>query len=61
MKNLILMVVVCLLAVTPYLYNGYKLAGCDFTSNYKCEVIHAIGVIIPPAALVTVWFDDDRK
>lgn len=50
-----------LLVASPYIYNGYKLAGCDFESSYKCEVIHGIGVVIPPAAFVTAWFDDDRK
>jgi hypothetical protein len=59
MKVLIL-VIFAVLACTPYLWNGYKLAGCDFESDYKCEVIHTIGAVIPPAAFITVWFDDDR-
>jgi len=37
--------------------NLYKLIKCDFEAPYKGEIIHAIG-IIPPASLVTVWFDD---
>lgn len=53
-------VILVVIACTPYLYNGYKLAGCDFEPNYKCEGIHVIGVVIPPAAFITVWFDDDR-
>jgi len=59
--NGITLVIVALLAFTPYVCNGYKLAGCDFEPSYKCEVIHGLGVIVPPAAFVTVWFDDDRK
>ena len=39
--------------------NAVKLASCDFDENgsWRGEIIHAIG-IIPPAALVTVWFND---
>ena len=47
--------------VTPWIWNAAKLASCDFKSDYKCEVVHIIGVVIPPAAYVTVWFDDDGK
>lgn len=60
MKALSLLVLAALVC-TPYVWNVYKLAGCDFESNYKCEVIHLIGAVIPPTAYVTVWFDDDRK
>ena len=49
------------LMCTPYVWNAYKLSNCDFESNYKCEAIHGIGVVIPPTALVTVWFADDSK
>ena len=41
-----------------YAFNGVKFFNCNFESDYKCEVIHGIGLAIPPAALVTVWFDD---
>ena len=54
------LLILCAVLVTPYVYNDYKLAGCDFESDYKCEAIHLIGVIVPPSAYVTVWFDDDR-
>ena len=60
MKILFVIIVVALVSA-PYFWNAYKLAGCDFESPYKCEAIHGIGVIIPPAAFVTVWFADDRK
>ena len=55
--TLILFVIIC----GPYIYNGYKFFGCDFESDYKCEAIHGVGVVIPPAAFVTAWFDDDRE
>lgn len=45
----------------PWLINAYKLSQCDFEGNYKCELIHAGGVFVPPAAFVTVWFDTDRQ
>ena len=37
--------------------NLYKLTQCDFEKPYKCEIIHAVG-IIPVASIVTVWFED---
>ena len=38
--------------------NIVKLMDCDFTSPYKCEVIHGVG-IIPPVSLITAWFGTD--
>jgi len=52
--------IIFLIAATPWLVNAYKFANCDFESSYKCEAIHAIGVLIPPASFVTVWFDSDE-
>jgi len=43
----------------PWVVNAVKLVDCDFESPYKCEAIHAIGVFIPPASYVTVWFGTD--
>ena len=60
MPVILLYLVVIVVGFAPYLINGYKLAGCDFESDYKCEVIHSIGVVVPPSSLITVWFDDDR-
>ena len=51
----ILLIIVAL----PWVWNCYKFAHCDFESDFNCEVIHGIGVFAPPAAYVTVWFDDD--
>ena len=58
MKNfgyLLLMFIIC----GPYIINAYKLSNCDFEADYKCEALHTIGVLVPPSAFVTVWFDDD--
>lgn len=38
--------------------NVVRLIGCDFNAPYKGEIIHAVGVVVPPAAVVTVWFGD---
>jgi hypothetical protein len=40
-----------------WIVNLYKLTQCDFMPSWKGEIIHSIG-IIPPAAIVTVWFSD---
>lgn len=58
--KLSIILIITALAITPYMWNGYKLANCDFESDYKCEVIHGIGVVIPPSAFITVWFDADN-
>lgn len=43
-----------------YFTNIYLLTNCDFQSDYRCEVIHGAGAIIPPAAFITVFFDTDE-
>ena len=48
------------LAVWPF--NLYKLIKCDWTNdNWKPEIVHGIGVVLPPASYVTVWFGTDAK
>lgn len=47
------------LALVAWVFNIIALTECDFAAPYKCEVIHAVG-IVPPAALVTVWFTSDK-
>ncbi len=59
--KLLLMIIIGGLLYAAYYVNAYKLYGCDFESNYKCEVIHGIGAVIPPAVFITVWFESDRK
>ena len=59
MKGLLMAQVLFLLVVLiSWGVNVYRFAECDFESPYKCEIIHAVGVI-PIASVVTVWFDDD--
>ncbi len=57
--NMKTMMILFAILVTPYLLNGYKLINCDFKSDYKCEVIHGIGAVIPPMAFITAWFGSD--
>lgn len=53
------MILIVLLIFLPFIVNFVKLTNCDFESNYKCEVIHGLGVVVPPFSYITVWFDDD--
>ena len=56
----IIFVVVVVPIIGLWIWNAAKLASCDFEPNYKCEVIHGIGLIIPPSSVVTAWFADDE-
>lgn len=51
-----------LMSITFYIYfaityiiNLVQFFKCDFASPYKDEIIHGIGVFIPPLNCVTVW------
>lgn len=46
-----------LFIVISWIVNVVKLTECDFNAPYKAEVVHAIGVVVPPASLVTAWID----
>ena len=52
-------VFVLALAIT-WIGNLVKLTKCDFQANYKCEVIHGIG-LVPAISLVTFWFPADES
>ncbi len=55
----LVIVMVIIGGLVPWIWNGAKLASCDFEAGWKCEAVHGVGVVIPPASLITVWFDDD--
>jgi hypothetical protein len=58
MKYILALQIAIIAAVgTAWTVNIYKFTQCDFAPSWKGEIIHAVG-IIPPAALVTVWFND---
>lgn len=52
---------ICIIVVFTIFWavNAYKFTDCDFKSPYRCEAIHAVG-IIPVFSIVTVWFDTDK-
>jgi hypothetical protein len=54
-----IVLIIAIIFASPWLINAYKFANCDFKSDYKCEAIHGIGIIIPPTALITFWFGSD--
>lgn len=47
------------ISISTWMWNATKLASCDFDAPYKCELIHGVGLVLPPLAIVTVWFDID--
>jgi len=40
-----------------WFWNVYKFVECDFEAPYKCEVLHFVGIVIPPVSIATVWYD----
>ena len=59
MRLLFLLLIWAVLS-TPWVINCVKLTKCDFKPQYKCEAIHATGVIFPPTSYITVWFGSDK-
>jgi hypothetical protein len=39
-----------------WIINIAKFFACDFDAPYKEEIIHFIGIVIPPASVITSWF-----
>lgn len=55
----LLFVLVVVVSGGSWIWNAVKLTSCDFESNYRCELIHGAGLVVPPLSIVTVWFGDD--
>lgn len=51
-------IVIALFSVYCYVGNIIAFAHCDFKAPYKGEIIHGLGIVVPPASYVTVWFND---
>lgn len=49
-------IIIWLIFALCWLTNAVKLVNCDFDAPYKEEIIHTIGLVVPPASIVTVWF-----
>ena len=48
--------IVCIFYILgAWIVNINKFSQCDFESPYKCEMVHAIG-LVPIAATITAWF-----
>ena len=57
MKSLFTLYIAILLVFgSAWVINLIKLTQCDFEPLWKEEIIHGVGVIIPPASILTVWF-----
>ena len=54
-------VIIILIGLIPYAANLYKFSQCDFESNYRCEILHGIGVVVPPLSFIMVWFNTDNS
>lgn len=59
MKTAIFVILVMVLLIGSWIGNFVKLLNCDFEADYKCEIIHSIG-IIPILSVLTVWVDSDK-
>lgn len=43
------------LYLSVWVLNLIKFCQCDFDAPWKSEIIHGIGVFLPPTSIVTVW------
>ena len=57
---LIVQIVILIIIGVGWVKNLIKLSDCDFEAPYKCEVVHAVG-IIPPVGMVTGWLNFDEQ
>ena len=48
---------IVLFCVYGWVNNVVKLANCDFEPSYKAEVIHGVGILIPPVGFVVGYMD----
>ena len=55
----LLIITVALVLLLSWPVNVYKLTQCDFESDYKCEVLHGVG-LVPGLSPITVWFGTDE-
>lgn len=49
-------IIIWLFFAICWIVNIVKLVQCDFEAPYKDEIIHTIGLVVPPTSVVTVWF-----
>ena len=51
-----LVILIYLIFIALYAVNVIKLIKCDFEPSYKEEIIHTIGVVLPPASVFTAFY-----
>jgi hypothetical protein len=44
-----------LYSIITWIINLIKFVNCDFTEPWKDEIVHGLGVFIPPVSWVTAW------
>lgn len=49
------------LTVACWLGNTTKFVACDFESPLNCEIVHGVGLIMPPASIITIFYDTDKE
>jgi len=57
----LIILIVIVFGFGAWVINVVKLLNCDFESDYKCEFVHGVGLIVAPTSVVTVWFDSDES
>ncbi len=61
-SNAVMLVsLLCVALASSWLINVAKFVDCDFKSDYKCEVVHGVGIVLVPASIITVWFESDEE
>lgn len=60
MKPIFIPMAIFLIVSIPFFNNIYDLSRCDFEEPYRCEVIHTVGLVMPPLSYITMWFDSDE-
>lgn len=51
-KFTLMLGVIAIVASIGWIKNVIKLSNCNFESPYKCEIVHAVGIIPPVGAIV---------
>jgi prepilin-type N-terminal cleavage/methylation domain-containing protein len=57
--TLIEVLFVTIVLAISWVINIYKFTECDFKENYRCEILHGIG-LVPMFAPVVLWFGTDK-
>ena len=57
----ILNLAIAIFVIACWVVNLVKFTECDFEDPYKSEIIHGVGVVFPPASVVTCWFPSEEQ